>query len=57
MKCLLHIGREKTATTLLQDWLYVNQEVYSRHKVYLSEMLENTNNLAFPSYFQNHLDD
>ena len=57
MKCILHIGTEKTATTLLQDWLYANQEVLTRHKVYLSEMLEKTNNRAFPSYFQNHLDD
>lgn len=57
MKCVLHIGTEKTGTTLLQDWLYANQSKLSAQKVFLSNILGKTNNRLFPVYFQNELDD
>ena len=57
MKCILHIGTEKTATTTLQDWLYDNQAELSKGGVYLSDNLGKTNNRLFPVYFQDHLDD
>lgn len=57
MKCILHIGTEKTGTTLLQDWLYLNQEQLGKQGVYLSDSLGRTNNRLFPAYFQGHLDD
>lgn len=57
MKCLLHIGTEKTGTTLLQDWLYDNQEHLSTLGVYLSDNLGKTNNRLLVAYFQSYLDD
>ena len=57
MKCLLHIGTEKTGTTVLQEWLYSNQKVLSSNGVYLSNNLGKTNNRLFPAFFQNKLDD
>lgn len=57
MKCLLHIGTEKTGTTLLQDWLYDNQAEFGRVGVYLSDNLGKTNNRLIPAFFQGHLDD
>lgn len=57
MKCILHIGTEKTATTTLQDWLYDNQAELSKVGVYLSDNLGKTNNRLVPAYFQSHLDD
>lgn len=57
MKLVLHIGTEKTGTTLLQDWLYRNQENLSRSGFYLSNILERNNNRKLVSYFQNGLDD
>ena len=57
MKCILHIGTEKTATTTLQDWLYDNQVELSKVGVYLSDNLGKTNNRLVPAYFQGHLDD
>lgn len=57
MRCILHIGTEKTATTLLQDWLYANQTQLAAQRVYLSDNLEKTNNRLFPAYFNSELDD
>jgi hypothetical protein len=57
MKCVLHIGTEKTGTTLIQDWLYNNQEQLSQQGVYLSNILGKTNNRLFPAYFTQGLDD
>ena len=57
MRCILHIGTEKTATTLLQDWLYANRAALSQRGVYLSDMLEKSNNRLFPAYFNSELDD
>lgn len=57
MKCVLHIGTEKTGSTVLQDWLYDVEGQLSEQGVYLSQMLGKTNNRLFPSYFQHDLDD
>lgn len=57
MKCVLHIGTEKTGTTLLQDWLYDNQMQLGEMGIYLSDNLGKSNNRLFPVYFQDHLDD
>ena len=45
MKCILHIGTEKTGTTILQDWLYDNKVELSKVGVYLSDNLGKTNNI------------
>jgi len=57
MKCLLHIGTEKTATTTLQDWLYGNEVELNKAGFYLSKILGKTNNRLFPAYFQSQLDE
>ena len=57
MKCLLHIGTEKTGTTVLQEWLYSNQEKLSSNGVYLSNNLGQPNNRLVPAFFQGRLDD
>jgi len=57
MRCLLHIGTEKTGTTLLQDWLYANRAALSDRGVCLSDVLETTNNRKLAAYFQGYLDD
>ncbi|MGV0878372.1 hypothetical protein V6767_14625 [Martelella sp. FLE1502] len=56
MRCILHIGTEKTGTTVLQNWLYLNREALSRSGVYLSLRLGNTNNLYISEYFQSNID-
>lgn len=57
MRCLLHIGTEKTGTTLLQDWLYANREALSAQGVCLSSLLDVPNNRKLAAYFQGTLDD
>lgn len=57
MKCFLHIGTEKTGSTILQDWLYDNQEKFSSAGIYLSNNLGRTNNRLIPVFFQGFLDD
>lgn len=57
MECILHIGTEKTGTTLLQDWMYDNINELGENGVYLSRNLEFPNNRLLPSYFQGHLDE
>ena len=57
MKCFLHIGTEKTGTTVLQDWLYDNRERLSETGIYLSGNIGVPNNNLIPAYFQSHLDD
>ena len=56
-KLYLHIGTEKTGTTLLQEWLYDNKKILSKNGIYLSNQLEEPNNILLPTYFQGHLDD
>jgi ubiquinone/menaquinone biosynthesis C-methylase UbiE len=57
MKLVLHIGTEKTGTTLLQDWLYANKAALSEQGVFLSAVMGQTNNRKIVSYFQTSLDD
>lgn len=57
MKLLLHIGTEKTGTTLLQDWLYANKAALSAQGVLLSAVMGQTNNRKIVSYFQTSFDD
>ena len=55
MKCILHIGTEKTGTTLLQEWLYHNITSLSKCGIYLSEIIGKPNNQLVPAYFSNRL--
>lgn len=52
MRCILHIGTEKTATTLLQEWLYHNFDQLSAQGVALTKSAGFQNNRMLVSYFQ-----
>ena len=56
MKCILHIGTEKTGTTTLQEWLYDNKQALSQEGFYLSDNLGNPNNYLIPIYFNECID-
>lgn len=56
MQCVLHIGTEKTGTTLLQQWLYGNRALLRRQGVYLSDHLGKPNNRLLAACFQHRLD-
>lgn len=56
MRCVLHIGTEKTGTTLLQDWLYANKESLSERRIGLSDNLGGHNNFFISEYFQTNID-
>lgn len=57
MRLILHIGTEKTGTTLLQDWLYSNQDELSEQGVFLSNLLGKSNNRKLVAYFRKDQDD
>lgn len=57
MKCILHIGLMKTGTTLLQKWLYQNQQALSAQRIWLSDSLGSPDNYLFTAYFNDQLDD
>ena len=57
MDCILHIGTEKTATTLLQGWLYANKAQLSSQGVFLSTVAKEGNNRKLVSWFQTRIDD
>ena len=57
MKCVLHIGTEKTGTTILQNWLYFNQSILSHNGIFLSNRIGKTNNRLIPAFFQTHFDE
>ena len=57
MKCTLHIGTEKTGTTILQNWLYANKNALSANGVYLSELIGKSNNRLLVCYFMDNFDD
>lgn len=57
MHCVLHIGMEKTGTTLIQKWLYSNFEELSEQKVALTQTAGSPNNRKLVSFFQNSIDD
>jgi hypothetical protein len=56
MNIILHIGTPKTATTLLQEWLYANIENLSKQGVYLSNTIGRGNNIKLVSFFKKDLD-
>ena len=57
MKCILHIGTEKTGTTFLQNWLYRNEAVLSGQGLALTHAAGKPNNRKLVAYVQNELDD
>ena len=57
MRCVVHIGCEKTGTTLLQRWLYQNQAALSEHGIALSDCLDKPENRKLCAYFQTAPDD
>lgn len=57
MKLALHIGTEKTGTTLLQEWLYHNQAALSGQGYFLSDMIGKPCNRDIVSYFRRAPDD
>ncbi len=56
MKCILHIGAEKTGSTSLQHWLYSNRGELAEHGFYLSDSLDSPNNRLLPIFFQSRID-
>ena len=57
MKCILHIGTEKTGTTLIQDCIYSNYNALSKQRVAVSNELDRPNNRKLVAYFQTTFDD
>lgn len=52
MKCYLHIGTEKTATTTLQEFLHLNRDLLSSFRICYAKSMGLTNNwkLALAAY-------
>lgn len=48
MKCILHIGTEKTGSTAIQKWLHVNRHALLRSGYLYTESTGSTNNRALP---------
>ncbi len=57
MKCILHIGTEKTGTTLIQNWLYENKDNLSKQGVGLTTKCLFPNNRNLVSFFQTEIDE
>ena len=57
MKCILHIGTEKTGTTSIQNFLLRNDSALSAHGIATSRALGLGNNRALPTYFHSAVDD
>lgn len=57
MKCILHIGTEKTGTTAIQEWMHVNRSIFLRQGVFISEFLGVPDHRIFSAFFQNEFDD
>lgn len=57
MKCILHIGTEKTGTSLLQDWFYAHRKTFIKNGIYLTTAFGKPNNRHVPAYFRVELDD
>lgn len=51
MKCILHIGTEKTGTTTLQKWLYENRPALLESGIGLLDCLGAPNNRRLAAYF------
>jgi hypothetical protein len=57
VRCIIHIGTEKTGTTTLQDWLYANRELLSEQGIYLCDSTGKPNNRLLAAYCQPGFDD
>jgi hypothetical protein len=57
MKCILHIGTEKTATTLLQNWIYENEAGLAKAGIALTRSAGAPNNRKLVSAHQREIDD
>jgi hypothetical protein len=57
MKCILHIGTEKTGTTAIQEWMHVNRSIFLHQGVFISEFLGVPDHRIFSAFFQNEFDD
>lgn len=56
-KLIMHIGIEKTATTSIQDFVYLNRQELSERGITLCDSLGIPNNQKLVACFQNHVDD
>ncbi|BBB27302.1 hypothetical protein [Amphritea japonica] len=56
MKCIIHIGTPKTATTLLQKWLYENKSALSNQSIALTTTFRTGNNRFLATMFQDNID-
>jgi hypothetical protein len=50
LKAIVHIGTEKTGTTSIQRYLYLNREKLRRAGYHFIESAGDTNNRALPAY-------
>lgn len=57
MKCLIHIGTEKTGTTAIQAFLYENRTKLRHHGIYITDSFGIPNNRYIPAYFCQQEDD
>lgn len=57
MRLVLHIGTEKTGTTLLQEWLYHNRDALSEAGYFLSQKIGKPCNRDIVSFFRTKPDD
>lgn len=57
MRCIVHIGTEKTGTTTLQRWLYANRDILSQQGYFLSGVAGVPNNRDLCAFCQSGFDD
>jgi hypothetical protein len=59
MKCILHIGTEKTGTTTLQEFLHLNRKLLNNHNYLYTKSAGLRNNQALPvaAFNENRRDD
>lgn len=57
MRCVIHIGTEKTGSSVLQDWLYDNAGALRAVGFHLTTSFGVPNNRHFPAYFRKEPDD
>ena len=56
MKCFLHIGTEKTGSTLIQDWLHINRNALLNNRIFLPTKMGGNNHYLLPAFFQSNSD-
>ena len=56
MKCILHIGTEKTGTTLIQEWLHLNRRQLLDNGILLPKKMGGKNHFLLPAFFQSNPD-